>query len=145
MIGFTHVHACTHTHTHTYTHTHTHRGRVVHYIAAHIEEISENGADVAHLTALHHPGIAAGGDPNFAETWLSKLHSHTWTASWQPKSESLRCVFKWGWSGGGGGGGGGGGDANLYNTRQVVLSRAVQSVVIGLKYKQLSFFILGLW
>ena len=80
-------------HMHTYTHTHTlHRGRVVHYIAAHIEEISENGADVAHLTALHQPGIIGGGGLDFAETWLSKLHSHNWTATWKSKTESLRYV-----------------------------------------------------
>ena len=72
--------------------THTHRGRVVHYIAAHIEEISENGADVAHLNALHQPCVAAGGSVSFAETWLSKLLQHKWTAKWESKTESLRYV-----------------------------------------------------
>ena len=87
------THAHTHAHTHTHTHTHTlHRGRVVHYIAAHIEEISENGADVAHLSALHQPGVTGGGNVNFAETWLSKLLSHKWTATWKSKDESLRYV-----------------------------------------------------
>ncbi|KAL5460176.1 hypothetical protein EMCRGX_G033604 [Ephydatia muelleri] len=70
----------------------TYRGRVVHYIAAHIEEISENGADVAHLTALHQPGIIGGGGLDFAETWLSKLHSHNWTATWKSKTESLSHI-----------------------------------------------------
>ena len=92
---YTHTHTRTHTHTHTCTHTHTHtlhRGRVVHYIAAHIEEISENGADVAHLTALHQPGVTGGGGLDFAETWLSKLIKHNWTATWKSKTESLRYL-----------------------------------------------------
>ena len=64
----------------------------MHYIAAHIEEISENGADVAHLNALHQPFVGAGGGVDFADRWLSKLLKHNWLAKWEPKPDSLRCV-----------------------------------------------------
>lgn len=58
------------------------KGRTEHYINAHIEEIPENGADVAHLKQVHQPFIAAGID--LVSMW-SKYFSwgqHNWTAAW---------------------------------------------------------------
>ncbi|KAH3794564.1 hypothetical protein DPMN_148101 [Dreissena polymorpha] len=58
------------------------KGRTEHYINSHIEEIPENGADVAHLTQVHKPFIAAGID--LASMWNKYLSwgQHKWTASW---------------------------------------------------------------
>ncbi|XP_060600576.1 cholesterol 7-desaturase nvd-like [Ruditapes philippinarum] len=58
------------------------KGRTEHYINAHIEEIPENGADVAHLKQVHEPLMAAGTD--LTKMW-SKYFSwgqHIWQASW---------------------------------------------------------------
>ncbi|KAL4219144.1 hypothetical protein ACF0H5_021726 [Mactra antiquata] len=58
------------------------KGRTEHFINAHIEEIPENGADVAHLKQVHEPFIAAGID--LAGMWNKYLSfgQHRWTAQW---------------------------------------------------------------
>ncbi|KAH3716024.1 cholesterol 7-desaturase nvd-like [Dreissena polymorpha] len=58
------------------------KGRTEHYINYHIEELPENGADVAHLAQVHKPFIAAGID--LASMWNKYLSwgQHKWTASW---------------------------------------------------------------
>lgn len=50
-------------------------GHSVHQVAAHIQEIPENGADVAHLNILH---------KNFFLQALSPFVTHLWTADWRP-------------------------------------------------------------
>ncbi|XP_065339923.1 cholesterol 7-desaturase nvd isoform X2 [Cloeon dipterum] len=59
------------------------RGRSEFYISAHIQEIPENGADVAHLNAIHGPSLLAGGTLSTSGflaggSWAR----HLWTASW---------------------------------------------------------------
>ncbi|XP_045204742.2 cholesterol 7-desaturase nvd-like [Mercenaria mercenaria] len=71
------------------------KGRTEHYINAHIEEIPENGADVAHLKQVHEPFMAAGTD---LTTMWSKYFSwgqHKWKASWHQMSspdEHVGCM-----------------------------------------------------
>ncbi|XP_011297014.1 cholesterol desaturase daf-36 [Fopius arisanus] len=55
------------------------QGRNEYHISAHIQEIPENGADWAHLTALHGPAI-------LVNSFLPGLFHHSWTATdWQPR------------------------------------------------------------
>lgn len=58
-------------------------GRTEHYINAHIEEVPENGADVAHLKQVHEPFIAAGVD--LKQMWNNYMRygKHEWKASWE--------------------------------------------------------------
>ncbi|XP_059475988.1 cholesterol 7-desaturase nvd 1 [Neocloeon triangulifer] len=65
------------------------RGRSEFYISAHIQEIPENGADVAHLNAIHGPSLLAGGSLNTSGflaggSWAR----HLWTASWAAQTAS---------------------------------------------------------
>lgn len=60
------------------------KGRTEHYINAHIEEIPENGADVAHLKMVHEPFIAAGADLTTMWNKCFSWSQHSWSASWQP-------------------------------------------------------------
>jgi len=53
-------------------------GRTVHYVSAHIQEIPENGADVAHLNIVH---------VDFVEKALSFIFTHEWTGEWTPCTE----------------------------------------------------------
>ncbi|KAK3921919.1 Cholesterol 7-desaturase [Frankliniella fusca] len=52
-------------------------GRNEFLVSCHIQEIPENGADVAHLNAVHGPGMMG----------LSALSRHLWTAQWSPGAE----------------------------------------------------------
>jgi len=47
----------------------TYHGRTEHYVYAHIQELPENGADVAHLNTLH--------------SQISRLITHHWIATWE--------------------------------------------------------------
>lgn len=59
------------------------RGRSEFIINCHIEEIPENGGDVAHLNAIHAPSILAGSNiSNYEKPWC-KFARHVWSASWQ--------------------------------------------------------------
>lgn len=61
------------------------RGRSEHYVRAHIQEIPENGADVAHLAQVHQANLLAGSDirkMNGNVIW--DIGTHVWEASWQP-------------------------------------------------------------
>lgn len=58
------------------------RGRNEYYVNCHIQEVPENGADVAHLSILHSPFVLAGSDLiGMKRTW-AKFAQHTWQASW---------------------------------------------------------------
>lgn len=59
-------------------------GGVSHEIACALQEIPENGADVAHLDYVH-------GD--FLLSWLTPL-KHTWSANWDPQSEPEGHIAK---------------------------------------------------
>lgn len=73
----------------------TYGGRTEHYINAHIEEIPENGADLAHLYHVHRPIIFAGID---LTTMWSKYFSfacHEWQGSWAQNpapEEHIGCL-----------------------------------------------------
>uniref|UniRef100_A0A1B6E9K0 cholesterol 7-desaturase n=1 Tax=Clastoptera arizonana TaxID=38151 RepID=A0A1B6E9K0_9HEMI len=58
------------------------RGRSEFIINCHIQEIPENGADVAHLNAIHAPSLLGGSDLRYYEKcWLS-FARHAWNATW---------------------------------------------------------------
>ncbi|KAB7505839.1 Cholesterol 7-desaturase [Armadillidium nasatum] len=62
------------------------RGRTEHKILAHIQEIPENGSDLAHLGHLHTPNIMKGTDLAVALTankLLDFIH-HEWDGVWKP-------------------------------------------------------------
>nr|XP_060613230.1 cholesterol 7-desaturase nvd-like [Anolis sagrei ordinatus] len=63
------------------------RGITEHYVSAHIEEIPENAADVAHLAFLHGPSILSGVDLRYSNTQFWAFFKHYWQAQWQPEPE----------------------------------------------------------
>ncbi|XP_015111307.1 cholesterol 7-desaturase [Diachasma alloeum] len=59
------------------------QGRNEYLINSHIQEVPENGADWAHLTALHGPGMFLG-------SYLPCLSRHSWTdTDWKPRPDHL--------------------------------------------------------
>ncbi len=56
----------------------------MHYITTHLQEISENGADIAHLQVLHEAGVVAGANLDHKTSWLAKLITHHWNVKWEP-------------------------------------------------------------
>lgn len=56
-------------------------GCVEHILAAHIQEVPENGADGAHLLTVHAP---------FVVSWLSRMVGHEWNFTWTPGSAESR-------------------------------------------------------
>ncbi len=48
-----------------------------------LQDIAENGADVAHLTYLHGAGVSSGAGMDYRELLSGKLHTHSWTARWE--------------------------------------------------------------
>ncbi|CAJ1070927.1 cholesterol 7-desaturase [Xyrichtys novacula] len=63
------------------------RGRTEHFINAHIQEIPENAADIAHLGHLHTPGMVSGVDLRFTNSKTWEFLRHHWKAQWEPESE----------------------------------------------------------
>lgn len=51
-------------------------------INSHIQDIPENGADNAHLEAVHGPSILTGSDVRFSRTKFS-IGSHVWSAKYK--------------------------------------------------------------
>ena len=49
-----------------------------------VQEIPENGGDVAHLNAIHGPSLLAGSDLRFSERIIHRFARHVWSAQWQP-------------------------------------------------------------
>uniref|UniRef100_A0A2S2PDC9 cholesterol 7-desaturase n=1 Tax=Schizaphis graminum TaxID=13262 RepID=A0A2S2PDC9_SCHGA len=71
----------------------TYRGRSEHYVNAHIQDIPENGADVAHLSALHGQMALGGQYAAQANQSLWRwLGVHEWTASWRADGTRGRHV-----------------------------------------------------
>lgn len=63
------------------------RGRSEHYVRAHIQEIPENGADIAHLAQVHQANVLFGSDLRKMYGHILGIASHVWEASWQPGEE----------------------------------------------------------
>ncbi|EGD74810.1 hypothetical protein PTSG_07043 [Salpingoeca rosetta] len=58
-----------------------------HYLNCHIQEVPENGADVAHLHYLHGPGLLSGTDLRDTHSSRFEFVKHNWYASWAPVEE----------------------------------------------------------
>ena len=74
------------------------RGRSDYKVNAHIQEIPENGADVAHLAQLHGPSLFFGSDlqvvadkkaQNEMKTDSDAFVRHNWEAQWTGPSEGV--------------------------------------------------------
>lgn len=61
-------------------------GRSEFLVGCHIQDISENGGDIAHLNAIHAPSLLAGYDLRFYERFYFKFMRHIWTGDWRPSS-----------------------------------------------------------
>ncbi|XP_025066233.1 cholesterol 7-desaturase-like [Alligator sinensis] len=62
-------------------------GQTEHFVNVHIQEIPENGADIAHLNAVHASAILNGSDLRYIRSKLWDFVKHTWKAEWQPEPE----------------------------------------------------------
>lgn len=62
----------------------TYRGRIVHYVNTHIEEISANGADLSHFPVVHETGVVAGTSVDSVSSRLANILTHHWNAGWEP-------------------------------------------------------------
>ncbi|XP_018017327.1 cholesterol 7-desaturase nvd [Hyalella azteca] len=62
------------------------RGRTEHEVLAHIQEIPENGADIAHLGHLHVPSVFKGADlfSVFSSNTFLDVAKHEWRGVWSP-------------------------------------------------------------
>ncbi|XP_078739190.1 LOW QUALITY PROTEIN: cholesterol 7-desaturase nvd-like [Lampetra fluviatilis] len=68
------------------------RGRTEHTINAHIQEIPENAADVAHINHLHSPIILSGSDLRFSNPPRWGFTKHLWDVQWSPEAApNLHC------------------------------------------------------
>lgn len=65
------------------------RGKTQHFINAHIQEVPENAADVAHLNYLHGPVLLNGTDLRYTDSRF-RFVRHEWDASWAPEKEPGR-------------------------------------------------------
>jgi len=64
------------------------QGRNEFFVNCHVQDIPENGADVAHLDAVHSASIILGGEPTQEqEEKTSCLTSHQWDISWREGEE----------------------------------------------------------
>lgn len=50
------------------------------YIDSHIQDIPENGADIAHLESVHGPAMLSGSDLRYSRSEIYTLFTHNWTA-----------------------------------------------------------------
>uniref|UniRef100_A0A0N4ZMH8 cholesterol 7-desaturase n=1 Tax=Parastrongyloides trichosuri TaxID=131310 RepID=A0A0N4ZMH8_PARTI len=65
----------------------SYNGRTEHEIMCHIQEVPENGADLAHLDYLHLHGIQEGNDVTKIPMNISKPYiRHVWDGSWEAKN-----------------------------------------------------------
>ncbi|XP_056207957.1 cholesterol 7-desaturase nvd-like [Falco biarmicus] len=63
------------------------RGQTEHFVDAHIQEIPENAADVAHLFFLHGPAVLGGSDLRYIRAKVWAFMKHIWKAEWQAEPE----------------------------------------------------------
>lgn len=54
-------------------------GRNEFYVSCHIQEIPENGADIAHFAAVHNDSLLAGIS-NTSQSSMRNLGRHQWSA-----------------------------------------------------------------
>ncbi|GFR19047.1 cholesterol 7-desaturase, partial [Trichonephila clavata] len=59
------------------------RGRTAHEVHCHIQEIPENGADVAHLHQVHSKSVFLGSKWMDGES-IFNIVSHEWKPVWEP-------------------------------------------------------------
>lgn len=71
-------------------------GRNEFLISCHIQEIPENGADVAHLNAVHGPNMLTGNDIRYSRQPWASFGIHSWNA--QLSLIFLRIVMGHAWS-----------------------------------------------
>ena len=55
-------------------------------VTCHIEDISENGADVCHVPALHKGSIFSGGEPTKLTSLAARWGWHEFSVAWRPKT-----------------------------------------------------------
>jgi len=66
----------------------TYRGRNENLVNCHIQDICENGGDMAHFTAVHEASIFSGSEPSQAlEEATVGIASHEWKGSWKKGEE----------------------------------------------------------
>lgn len=61
------------------------RGRTEHVVRCHIQEIPENGADIAHFSQVHESSVFSGMKISYLFGPLCKFIKHDWTPSWEPQ------------------------------------------------------------
>jgi len=61
----------------------TYRGRTEHIVNAHVQEIPENGGDIAHLATVHTPPFFTGTDLRNMYSPLWSWAKHIFTGNWQ--------------------------------------------------------------
>ena len=58
-----------------------------------VQDILENGADLAHLTSLHETGVAAGTGVEFNRSkWLGRFITHHWDVNWKALDPPLAHI-----------------------------------------------------
>lgn len=57
-------------------------------VNVHIQDIPENGADVAHLAAVHQPNCLSGSDIRYMRPNWGAIGKHIWVASWHAPEEN---------------------------------------------------------
>lgn len=64
------------------------RSMTRHTVNCHIQDIPENGPDVAHLNEIHADSFALGGDISWSRRFkeLASSFGHYWTATWTQRS-----------------------------------------------------------
>ena len=61
------------------------QGRTEHFVNCHIQEIPENGADIAHLGEIHVEPFIYGSDLNLLNKLKRfRVFEHEWHAQWNP-------------------------------------------------------------
>ena len=70
------------------------QGRTDYQTACHVQDIPENGADVAHLDAIHKDSLFVGGEPE--EGFLYRMLSlvwHEWSISWTSGTDTEEAAM----------------------------------------------------
>ncbi|XP_037944865.1 cholesterol 7-desaturase isoform X2 [Teleopsis dalmanni] len=66
-------------------------GRNEFYVNCHIQEIPENGADMAHFAAIHNVNFLAGGI-NANKSNFAKTGTHHWKATWTSSKSTAKHI-----------------------------------------------------
>uniref|UniRef100_A0A3P9K5W9 cholesterol 7-desaturase n=1 Tax=Oryzias latipes TaxID=8090 RepID=A0A3P9K5W9_ORYLA len=67
------------------------RGRVEHFISAHIQEVAENAGDVAHLSHVHGPGAVGAWDLRYINSKVCEFLRHDWKVEWEANKPEKHC------------------------------------------------------